>query len=117
MNWYLAKIVFNIHTGNEPFAKQFDEQFRLIAANNYEEAFGKARVLGLNEEDSIENEKKRKIKWEFVDVADLLPIGDFKDGMEIYSRIHEEDEAGPYIRYLHDKASHIQNSTLLRLAD
>ena len=41
MNWYIAKIVFRIITGDGNHMPQFDEQLRLINANNEEEAFEK----------------------------------------------------------------------------
>src|SRR3982750_4508705 len=73
MNWYIAKIVFNI-TADGVNKTQFDEQLRLINADSTEEALLRARTIGLNEEDSFYNDNKKKVKWEFVNVADLLPI-------------------------------------------
>ena len=42
MNWYIAKIVFRIITGDGDHKPQFDEQLRLINANNEEQAFEKS---------------------------------------------------------------------------
>ena len=41
MKWYLAKIVFQIICGDGKHTAQFDEQLRLIAAADEDEAFGK----------------------------------------------------------------------------
>jgi len=103
MNWYIAKIVFNINSESTG-KKQFDEQLRLINADSDEEALLRARTIGLNEEDTFYNDKKKKVKWEFVNVAELLPIKRLEDGMELYSRIHETDEGTSYINYVHQKA-------------
>jgi hypothetical protein len=103
MNWYIAKIVFNINSDSTG-KKQFDEQLRLINAESDEEALLRARTIGLNEEDTFYNDKKKKVKWEFVNVAELLPIKRLEDGMELYSRIHETDEGTSYINYVHQKA-------------
>jgi len=103
MNWYIAKIVFNINSDGTG-KKQFDEQLRLINADSDEEALLRARTIGINEEDTFYNDKKKKVKWEFINVAELLPIKRLEDGMELYSRIHETDEGTSYINYVHQKA-------------
>jgi hypothetical protein len=104
MNWYISKIIFRITAENTKHKPQFDEQLRLISANSEEEAFLKARTIGLGEEDSFLNDKKNTVKWEFINVAEIVPLKDLKDGMEIYSHIHETDEARSYIHCVHQKA-------------
>ena len=104
MNWYIAKIVFNISAENTAHKPQFDEQLRLIAAASIEEAFHKARGRGIKEEDFFFNDHMNKVKWEFVDVAEILLLKKIEDGMELYSRIHETDEARSYINWVHQKA-------------
>jgi hypothetical protein len=111
MNWYIAKIVFNISAENTDHKPQFDEQLRLIASDTMEEAFFKARKLGLNEEDSFLNDQRNKVKWEFINVAEIVPVRSFEDGMEIYSHIHETEEAGSYINTIHQKAIFIRMNT------
>jgi len=103
MNWYIAKIIFGIN-GEDQSKKQFDEQLRLIVAHEQEEALLKARMIGLNEEESFLNDKNKIVKWEFINVAELVPITKLEDGVEVYSRIHETDEAKSYIHYIHQKA-------------
>ena len=46
MKWFLAKLVFRIHCGNGNHTPQFDEQLRLIYAEDELHAFHKARLLG-----------------------------------------------------------------------
>ena len=104
MTWYIAKIVFNISAENTEHTPQFDEQLRLISADSMEEAFFKARTLGLGEEDSFLNDKSNKVKWEFINVAEILPLKSLEDGMELYSQIHETVEANDYIHCVHQKA-------------
>ena len=104
MNWYLSKIVFKISAENTQHKPQFDEQLRLIAAGSQEEAFLKARTIGLGEEDSFLNDKQNTVKWEFINVSEILTLKNLEDGMEIYSRIHETDEANSYIHCVHQKA-------------
>jgi len=104
MNWYIAKLVFNISPEEGSVKPQFDEQLRLIEADSTEQALLKARVIGLSEEDSFFNDKMKKVKWEFINVAELLPLKKIEDGIEVYSRIHETEEAQPYINYVHQRA-------------
>lgn len=103
MNWYIAKIVFGITAENKD-TKQFDEQLRLIEAETQEEAFLKARMIGLSEEDSFVNDKNKMVKWEFINVAELMQIKRLEDGVEVYSRIHEMEEAKSYVNFIHQKA-------------
>lgn len=111
MNWYITKIVFNIaaeHTTN-----QFDEQLRLVNAESKEEAFLKARTIGLREEDIFYNDNLKEVKWEFVNVSEIIPINKLEDGTELYSRIHETEEPTSYIHFVHKKAIALRkNSTL-----
>ena len=107
MNWYVAKIIFRIsNTG--ALRPQFDEHLRLVAAENFEEAFLKARIIGIQEEDSFMNDKQQPVKWEFINVADLYPVYRLSDGAELYSHIHETDEAADYIRQVHQRAVSMQ---------
>lgn len=104
MNWYLAKLVFGISAENSDHKPQFDEQLRLITADSTEEAFLKARTIGLSEEDTFLNDRQNRVKWEFINIGDLIPLRKLEDGMEVYSRIHETDEAKSYINFVHQKA-------------
>jgi hypothetical protein len=111
MNWYITKIVFNITA--ESNTNQFDEQLRLVNAENKEEAFLKARAIGLREEDTFYNDNMREVKWEFVNVAEIISLPTLEDGTELYSRIHETNEAKSYIHFVHQKAIALRkNSTL-----
>ena len=107
MNWYIAKVIFKI-TNSSSQKSQFDEHLRLVQAIGFEEALLKARILGLNEEDSFINDHQQPVKWEFVNVAELIPLRELKDGLEVYSQIHEPEEANSYIHYVHQKAASLQ---------
>jgi Domain of unknown function (DUF4288) len=114
MNWYIAKIVFHISAENSTAKTQFDEQLRLITAESKEEAFLKARKIGLNEEDTFFNDKMKRVKWEFINVSDVIPLRNLEDGIELYSRIHETEEGKSYIHFIHRKAIAIRlNSSSL----
>ena len=104
MNWYITKIVFNISAEDSSDKTQFDEQLRLVVAESKEEAFLKARAIGLSEEDTFYNDKEKVVKWEFINVSEVLPLKNLEDGIELYSRIHETEEGSSYINFIHQKA-------------
>jgi hypothetical protein len=116
MNWYITKIIFDIKVGEGGPATEFDEQMRFISARNENEAFLKARLIGVREEDSFVNSNFKNVKWEFIDVADLKQVGDLTDGMEIYSRIHETEAAESYIRFVQKRAAEIEKQAHQHIA-
>ena len=104
MNWYIGKIIFRITANNTEHKPQFDEQLRLIVADSQEEAFLKARMIGLSEEDSFMNDKNNLVRWEFINVAELIPVKNLEDGVELYSRIYEMEEETSHVNFVHQKA-------------
>ena|ERR1043165_8831900 len=119
MNWYLAKVVFQIVCGNGDHTPQFDEQLRLIAATSKEEAFNKAQQMGRKEEETFFNHKQQLVQWQFINVSELYRLSELIDGAELYSRIEEKDNAGQYIQVVNQKADSIVYSSshqLLQLA-
>ncbi|WP_276500890.1 DUF4288 domain-containing protein [Terrimonas pollutisoli] len=107
MNWYLAKIVFRIICGEGEHTPQFDEQLRLVAANNKEEAFQKAQEMGQQEEDTFYNRKEQLVQWQFINISELYRLSELIDGAELYSRIEEKDNAEAYIYTVNQKAENI----------
>lgn len=111
MKWYLAKIVYRILCGDGNHAPQFDEQLRLIKAEDDLHAFQKARLIGEHEEDNFLNNIQKPVHWRFIDVSEIHALTDLADGAEMYSRIREEEDADIYIKLVHLRANHLfQNS-------
>lgn len=113
MNWYVAKLVFNILNGNDQQSHQFDEQLRMIEAENLQAAFVKASKIGRLEESEMASDGYEQVKWKFIDVVELNEIQQLKDGVEIYSRVHEAEQSAEYIKFAHFKSRSIQNTTLV----
>jgi hypothetical protein len=114
MNWYLAKIVYQIICGEGHHTPQFDEQLRLIAAPDEQEAFHKAQRIGITEEESFYNDKQHLVRWKFVDVCELYRLSELIDGAELYSRIQEAGSAESYIDMIHRKSEYISGDNVLR---
>jgi hypothetical protein len=108
MKWFIAKMVYQIICGAGEHTPQFDEQLRIIRAENAEAAFRKAYEMGKKEQDSFLNQKNHPVRWKFINIADLYPILKLIDGAEIYSRIKEVDDADAYITFVHRRAEAIR---------
>ena len=110
MKWYLAKIVYRIICGEGNHTPQFDEQLRLVYAEDDMHAFQKARLIGDAEEDNFLNDHQKPVHWKFIDVAELHPLNDLIDGAKIYSKIGEEENAANYIRLINDRGKHLHET-------
>lgn len=111
MQWYLAKIVFQIICGRGAHTPQFDEQLRIIQGCNEEEAFHKATSIGNMEQDVFYNREQQLVQWKFINISELYAIA-FMDGAEVASKIDEVDNAAAHINFIHFKAGQIQSKSL-----
>ena len=112
MNWYLAKMVYRIICGDGKHVPQFDEQLRLIKAENELHAFQKAQLLGERDQDNFLNAAQKPVHWKFIDVSEIHQLDELIDGAEMYSKIKEEENAEQYIRITRLRAAHILESSL-----
>jgi hypothetical protein len=115
MNWFLAKLVFQIICGDGKHTAQFDEQLRLIAADNNQQAFYKAQQIGTLESDGFLNQQQQLVQWKFIDVIELHPLNNLIDGAEMYSRIAEVEYAEAYIETVHRKADCLEETYMLTM--
>jgi len=111
MNWFLAKIVYRIICGEGDHTAQFDEQLRLVQANDENEAFEKAKAIGEQEQEMFLNQHQKLVQWQFVNVCELYKISALIDGAELYSRIQETENAPLYEEMVHKKAAHIKSNS------
>jgi hypothetical protein len=112
MNWYLSKLVFQIICGEGNHTAQFDEQLRLIRAEDETEAYSRALALGLKEQDEFFDSQQKIVQWKFINLAELYKLSALLDGAELHSKIQEIDHPELYIELTNHKAAHIrQNST------
>jgi len=100
LNWYLVKLVFQVQIGAGAHTPQFDEQWRLIKADEVAWAEEKATVLGRMEECNFLSERKEKVDWKFIGVSDIHKIGPFEDGAQLFSATEEPTDASEYIRHI-----------------
>ena len=115
MNWYIAKIIFQITVSGISHTPQFDEQLRLIEAHDEQEAFRKARWKGQQEDESFLNNVKETVRWQFIDIAELTEVKKLEDGTELYSKIRETPDASKYIKVIRQKAQAIEMKSHVEL--
>jgi hypothetical protein len=107
MKWFLAKFVYQVVSGNGSHVAQFDEQLRLIRADEFDWAREKASILGRLGECSFTNDKQELVKWKFVNVIDLCPVTSMEDGAEIYSSTEEPKDVSDYLEVVQSKAKRL----------
>jgi hypothetical protein len=105
MNWYVAKLVFRIISGDGYHQAQFDEQLRLINAESEQQAYEKASSIGFNNQESFYNNEKQQVKWQFIDVAEINQLADLTDGTELYYQINEPENADLYVSWAHHRSA------------
>ncbi len=106
----MAKIIFRIVCGEGNHTPQFEEQIRLIQAADKSEAFEKARSIGESNEMVFLNHRQQEVQWRFVNVAELAGLSGLSHGAELFSHIHEAEEAEQYIELINDKAETIRSA-------
>jgi len=107
MYWYITKIVYRIICGKGNHPPQFDEQLRLIQAEDDFHAFIKARQLGHREEDSFLNNQLKPVVWKFIDVKEVQFLGTMEDGVELNSCINEKEDAEAFIKDTYLRATQL----------
>jgi hypothetical protein len=110
MNWYLVKLVYQVMRQADENQPQFDEQWRLIRADEVEWAYEKASTLGRLEESSFLNHRQEQVLWKFVAVAEIYGIGELTDGFQLFSKTEEPSDTQAY---LHQVNVHAQKSLAL----
>ncbi|MEO6549421.1 MAG: DUF4288 domain-containing protein [Ferruginibacter sp.] len=112
MNWFIAKMVYRIVCGHGDHTPQFDEQLRLIYAEDKLHAFHKARLLGDGDCIKDDSDVPINVQWKFMDVVELHSLHNSTDGAEIDSVIKEEADAEMYIRTIKKRATQLLQDSL-----
>lgn len=108
MDWYIAKIVYQILISDGKEAAQFEEQLRLIQAEDRQQALEKALIIGEQEESLFYNYHDQPVYWKFLDVAELQPVQQLNDGLQLYSRLEQPEYADAYVALVQSKAESVR---------
>ena len=106
MQWYLVKLVYRIVCTDMEQA-EFDEQLRLIYAEDELHAFQKARLIGEKEGEIQVQCAGSLMCWKFVDVCEIHKMDKLVDGAEMYSQVKVQENADAYIRDTQRRALHL----------
>jgi hypothetical protein len=112
MDWYLVKLIFSIDRADKKDRAEFDEQLRLISANTVADAYLKAKVMGQKLQGTFYDDRNARVIWNFVDVAEVILLGEIEDGAEIYSNTLETEEKENFINSVRRKGMAIQAKSL-----
>jgi hypothetical protein len=109
MQWFVAKLVYQIISGSGDHTPQFDEQLRLISAETKKQAWERACGIGQEGQYSFRNQKHELVEWRFISVPEVNSLHALDDGMELYSHIEEPGDTEAYITWLQARAAHLKD--------
>ncbi len=113
MNWYLVKLIYSLDGCDNTTNAQFDEQLRLINANNEEGAYFKAKQMGKQFQSSFTTENGNLLSFNFIDVSEVIKVEQLTDGVEIYSNTIETHDKKSFIHSVLQKGMAIQSKHLV----
>ncbi len=89
MKSFTAQIIYRIECEGQP-TDQYEEQWRLIYADDEEQGLSAAREAGKNEESTFIDRHGRTICWRMLAVKDLQPV-ELKNGGLLFSMVREAE--------------------------
>lgn len=107
MEWYLAKLVYRFQPNTINGTVHFEEQIRLVEAEDDLHAFHKAQQIGTQEECHLEDDSTGNIHWHFIDVTELLKLQQMMDGAEVLSQSYKTTEPEVYQKNIRLKAGYL----------
>ncbi len=107
MEWYLAKLVYRFQPIIERGTVHFEEQIRLLEAEDELHAFHKAQQIGSQEECHLKDDNDCSIHWHFIDVIQLLKLHQHMDGAEILSQPYTTNDPEGYQKKIRLKAAYL----------
>ena len=89
MGTFTAQIIYRIECEGLP-TDQYEEQWRLVYADNEELALIAAREMGKNEDTTFIDRHGRTISWRMLAVKDIQPIELINGGL-LFSMVREAE--------------------------
>lgn len=108
MQWYLTKLIYSIMHGNNSTTAKFDEQLRLIQAEDALHALIKARQLGHQQADAYL--PVNNTAYKFIDVAKIQLLSQVNDGTAVYNTISEPTDATAFIKSTYLSAADLMDN-------
>ncbi|MBK5278413.1 MAG: DUF4288 domain-containing protein [Bacteroidia bacterium] len=111
LKWYLVKLVYQVVSDKGTHTPQFDEQLRLIRADELDWAREKAKILGQIGAFSFMHHNNHEVNWKFIDVVDICELCDIEDGTQIYSTREEPEDEPLNLSLINAKAQRVYDFT------
>lgn len=89
MGSFTAQIIYRIECDGQ-HTDQYEEQWRLVFADDMQQALVQARDAGMQEETTFIDRKGRTICWRMLAVKDLQPV-ELSNGSLLFSIVHEPE--------------------------
>ena len=89
MRSFTAQIIYRIECEGLP-TDQYEEQWRLVYADNEEQALINAREIGANENATFIDRHGRTMSWRMLAVKDIQPV-DLTNGSLLFSMVREAE--------------------------
>ncbi len=89
MSSFTAQIIYRIECDGLP-TDQYEEQWRLVYADNEDQALLIARETGTNEETTFIDRHGRTMCWRMLAVKDIQPV-ELKNGGLLFSMVREAE--------------------------
>jgi Domain of unknown function (DUF4288) len=86
---FTAQIIYRIECEGQP-TDQYEEQVRLVYADNQAQALSEAREAGKKEESTFTDRQGRTMCWRMVAVKDLQPV-ELRNGGLLFSMVREAE--------------------------
>ena len=99
------RLVYQVVSGEGNHVPQFDEQLRLIQADELNWAREKALVLGQIGAFKFQNTRSQNVTWKFIDVTDVFEIAAIEDGAQLYSMTEEPADVDAYMELTKARAT------------
>lgn len=94
------KLIYQVTCAKGNHTLQFDEQLRLVYAEDHLHVFYKARLIG----ESVNTGNVLScVEWKVVDVNESHVLTELTDGAELHSKVVEEEETERYIGHIQKK--------------
>ncbi len=89
MKSYTAQIIYRIECEGVS-TEQYEEQWRLVYANDDQTALDEAKKAGMLDEGTFIDRHGRNINWRMLAVKHLQPV-ELKNGGLLFSMVHEPE--------------------------
>lgn len=100
MKWFAVNCIYQVICGDGKHSPQFNEQTRLIYAQNACEALNKAKMMASGFNAPFKSCEGKPVIWTFISIGGIIEIDEPADGVEVSSKILEPKSVKKYLKKL-----------------